>query len=292
MKRKWTALVLCLLMMFCMMPITAHADIGPKPSVRISFEHMGDEVCYGTLLSRRECDGPYRAWDGDPENICDYGDNRQVWEAFAAYEDPDGYFFIQFYERCSESKTLDWTYYPPQSFKILLYYPQEDRFEVSDIYERYAFDSYFTVDLNTLHPEDEGVRLEAERSYNYLPEMVSFLFRAAGTILVELGIAWLFHLRSREQLRVILLVNLVTQIGLNVLLNVVGFYRGPWAQIAVYVLLEVIVFAAEAGIYTHCFRRNAAQPVPARRCVLYALTANLCSFVVGRWISLWVPMMF
>ena len=291
MKRKLAELILCMLVMFWILPVAASADIGPKPSVRISFENMGDEVCYGTLISRYGT-GPYPAWDGDPERFRDYGDQPEIWEAFASYEDPDGYRFLQFYVLCSESKTLNWTYYPPQNFKILLYYPEENQFEVSGIYDRYAFDSYFTVNLQDLHLENGSDLLIARSSYHYWPEVVSFLCRAAGTILLELGIAWLFRLRSREQIRVILLVNLVTQIGLNVLLNLVGFYRGPWAQIAAYVLLEIIVFAVEAGIYTHCFRRNPAHPVTAGKCIGYALAANLGSFLVGRWISIWVPMLF
>ena len=292
MKRKICTLMLCMLLMVWILPVADSADIGPKPSVEITFRNMGDEICYGTLLSQTESTGPYSVWDGTTENICDYGDSRQAWEAFAGYEDPDGYYFLQFYTLCSESKELNWNYYPPQSFKILLYYPEENRFAVSGVYERYAFDSYFTVDLETFHSEDGTELLAAERSYHYLPEAVSFFCRAVGTILLELGIAWLFRLRSRSQIRVILLVNLVTQIGLNLLLNIVGFYRGPWAQNIVYVLLELVVFAVEAGIYTHCFPRSAAQPVSGRKCVGYALTANLCSFLVGWWISDWVPMLF
>ena len=46
----------------------AYADFGPKPSVRVNFENMGEELCYGTLLSARESTGPSSAWDGVPEH--------------------------------------------------------------------------------------------------------------------------------------------------------------------------------------------------------------------------------
>ena len=32
----------------------ASADTGSKASVRINFENMGDELCYGTLLSKKQ----------------------------------------------------------------------------------------------------------------------------------------------------------------------------------------------------------------------------------------------
>lgn len=45
-KKKLTTLALCFVMAILLLPITASADTGPKPSVRITFENMGDETCY------------------------------------------------------------------------------------------------------------------------------------------------------------------------------------------------------------------------------------------------------
>lgn len=41
----------CVMSVLLFSPVTARADIGPKASVRILFENMGDEPCYGTLLT-------------------------------------------------------------------------------------------------------------------------------------------------------------------------------------------------------------------------------------------------
>lgn len=38
-------------------------DVGLKPSIHISFEGLGDELCYGTLLSKKDSIGPSSAWD-------------------------------------------------------------------------------------------------------------------------------------------------------------------------------------------------------------------------------------
>lgn len=91
-KKKLTTLALCFVMAILLFPITASADTGPKPSVRITFENMGDETCYGTLLSRDPSYGPHNVWDGTPENILDKGQNA-VWQAFVDYKDADGYYF-------------------------------------------------------------------------------------------------------------------------------------------------------------------------------------------------------
>ena len=57
-------MLLCMIMAVSAFPMTVNADMGPKASVRIQFEHMGDELCYGTLLSKEKSTGPASAWDG------------------------------------------------------------------------------------------------------------------------------------------------------------------------------------------------------------------------------------
>ena len=148
MKRKLSQLIFVFLCMIMIFPIGVSGDTGPKPSVRIQFKNMDDELCYGTLLSKEESTGPARAWDGKEENInLDFVD-RDIWEAFVNYEDSDGYYFLQWAWIVSDTKELAWTYYPPNEFKILLYYPETNTFVSSDVCKRYAFDTYYTVDMD------------------------------------------------------------------------------------------------------------------------------------------------
>lgn len=85
--------LLCAVLAVIAFPITAHADMGPKASVRIQFENMGDEICYGTLLSEKKSTGPASAWDRTEENArikedYPYSDYlpRDIWEAFVNYQ--------------------------------------------------------------------------------------------------------------------------------------------------------------------------------------------------------------
>ena len=75
------AVILCAMLAVLVFPIRASADMGPKPSVRISFENMGDELCYGTLLSEVSSTGPYTVYDGGNAG---YGDGLEweIWKAF------------------------------------------------------------------------------------------------------------------------------------------------------------------------------------------------------------------
>ena len=60
MKGRRIAVFLCLsLLLAC--SVTARADTGPKPSVRITFTGLEGESYYGTLLSERSSTGPASA---------------------------------------------------------------------------------------------------------------------------------------------------------------------------------------------------------------------------------------
>ncbi|MBR5571596.1 MAG: hypothetical protein IKV99_03030 [Oscillospiraceae bacterium] len=288
------ALVLALLVSLI---VTVWGDTGPKPSVRVSFENMDDVLCYGTLLSEQRSTGPASAWDGDPAHAQHNGMegyeyqvlDEAVWQKFVDYADADGYYFLQEGWLVTEEEGIAWTYYPPNPFKILLYFPGTDTFVTSGIYERYAFDSYFTVDMNAV---DESGLLPVRRDYNGGVEVLSLLARIVITIAVELAVAWAFGFRERKQLRLLLWMNVGTQVLLNVLLNLIAFHRGPWAYVACYVLFELVVFVLEAVVYAVCMRRISERAKRAWVCVVYALVANVLSFVVGYNLSLLLPGLF
>lgn len=301
-------LILCAAIITVGFPSAARADMGPKPSVRIHFENMGDELCYGTLLSKTKTTGPASAWDG-VESHAKHSDNKsysyadfdyEIWKVFAEYQDEDGYYFLQEGWKVSETKKIEWTYYPPQSFKILLYYPETQTFAVSGIYERYAFDTYYTVDMDGVHINEvrceeangtpEG--LEASRSYDYSQELISLAVRIVLTILIEMIIALLFGYRHKKQLLFLAGVNGGTQIVLNVLLNIINYKGGQLAFVLFYVLLEIAVFAIEAGIFYGRLGRMGNTSQPKWLAVLYAFIANAASFGVGIMAAQWLPGIF
>lgn len=288
MKRKLFAFLMSLVLVMTL-PITASADVGPKPSVRITFTGIEGETYYGTLLSERRSTGPSTAWDGkadypdwEPE------DERVIWEKFIGYEDTDGYYFLQEWWNCSESNQLNWTYYPPTPFKILLYFPESDTFYVSDIYERYAFDSYFTVDLSGY--DTDGI--VAQESYDYTWELISLGARIVLTILLELVIALLFGYREKKALGFLAIVNVITQVTLNVALNVINYNSGSMGFTFAFICMEIVVFAIEAIAYKALLQRFSSVEKARRRGVSYALVANTASFAIGLWLAHLIPGIF
>lgn len=276
--------------------VSAYADTGPKASVRVYFENMGGELCYGTLLSARESTGPSSAWDGVEEHaqhneMKGYGHlalDRATWQAFVDYEDADGYYFLQEGWKVSETGAIEWTYYPPSPFKILLYYPETGEFMTSGVYERYAFDSYFTVDMSE---SAEGL-LMAKKTYQYGDELVSLLARIVITFVIEMAIALLFGFREKKQLLLLLTVNGGTQILLNVLLNIIDYNAGYIAFVLAYILFEVIVTIIEAVGYCVFMPKFSLRQRRRWVYVVYAVVANYVSFHAGLFIASRLPGIF
>ena len=283
MKKK---LLLCLLFTLLLMALPARADIGPKPSVRVQFTGGDGTPFYATLLSARPSTGPSSAWEAGYPQRDDGPGGTAIWEAFYSYEDEDGYYFLQEWWDCSDGQPLSWTYYPPSPFKILIYFPDTGTFRVSGSYERYAFDSYYTVDLSA-----SGL-LTAQPSYDYTWELLSLGARVCLTILLELALALVFGYREKKVLTFLALVNVVTQVVLNVLLNVANYTSGSMAFVLAYVPLELLIFALEAILYAVFLPRRSSRPQNRGRAVGYAFLANTFSFAAGLWLARVIPGIF
>lgn len=128
-KRLLPFIGMLILLLHFSLPVAA--DIGPKPSVVVDFEGLEGNHYYVTLLSETSSTGPYSAL-GSSSVLYPNGDpDYPIFAKFAQYEDDDGYYFLQYFENCTETQRFSWSYYPPQRFKILLYFPDVDRFAVS-----------------------------------------------------------------------------------------------------------------------------------------------------------------
>lgn len=281
--KRIAAIIACLLML-ALLPTAALADMGPKPSVRIGIEGLDpDEPCWGTLLSEEASTGPSRAYDGENARVGEAGED--VWRAFVDYEDPDGYYFLQELWPCSEDGQLWWTYYPPEEFKLLLYFPETGEFVSSGKCSAYAFTSWFDARLS------DG-ELALSKSYDYSGAIVNFAVRCALTVALECAAAYfLFRLRTPGRLKAVAAVNVITQLALNLVVNIIAYLAGSFMIAFRFFLLECLVFAAEGALYDMFFRR-AGEPMPVKRCWALSLVGNLMSYALGLWLAYAVPGLF
>ena len=288
MKKKLIPLLVCIVLLLAVFPSSASADVGPKPSVVIDFEGILEQTYYVTLLSSVPSTGPYSApSDEDFGNYNQGNKDYPIFMKFLEYQDEDGYYFLQYFQNCSDTDRFTWAYYPPSNFKILIYFPDSDYFAISaEAYDSYAFDSYFSVSLtdseiSSVIAKDETLSFSAIKSYDYLSEILSLIARIVLTITIELLIALLFAFRNKKQFLFIVVVNLVTQIALNVALNLINYNYGPLLFVFAYILFELLVLIIEAVLFTVFLRKYSDSPVPIWKTITYAFIANAVSFVVG-----------
>ena len=251
------------------------ADTGPKPFVEIKVDGNCDNL-YMTLLSKFETNGPNSVnivrdeFFSEEEKIID--------KEFASYKDKDGLYYLHVFGDLEDNK-FKWGYFPPSEFKILIYDSLNDNFITDDnIYETYAFGSYYTVKLNEQS-------FNVERSYNYTKEVLSFVIRLIVCIIIEVGIALLFRIYKQELL-VILGANIVTQLALNIILSLYVYNNG--AQLLfyiVYIMLEIIIVLIELFIYYWGINKVGEKynykPKSLLLLSLYTLSANIVSFGCG-----------
>ena len=316
--RSLPALLIAVLLLCCV----AFADTGPKPSAAFTFTGMPDEDYYVTMLAEVDHYGPHRVYQpgDDLPYVLEAGKEDPAypaWQKFVDYKDADGYYFLDdLFEQCHGDDNADWGYYPPQRFKLLLYFPESDTFLCSTVTERYAFDSLYALDLGGRSPAELAALTLTDPNGNPIPsggdgetaageivldksdgthqQIIGFFGRLGITLVIELALAWGWKYRKGSQLLFIGIANLITQCLLNVALLYWGAQEGSRGFIIFwYVLLELAVTGIEAAAYAYLLPgTDRKDPAVRRHAALYALSANLLSFLGGLALSEVFPILF
>lgn len=287
--------VICLFVSFSTTSVCASADTGPKPSVRITVNGLGDRECLATLLGTRANNGPWGEWGADEwydESVPQEFPDLATMCRFKEYAEADGFYFYGRGWKLSDGDVLAWTYYPPSTFKLLLYFPETETFLVSESYDTYAFHSYYQTNVEQL----ESGKLSLSTAYGYGKEALGLAARVGITVAIELLIALLYKFRKKQFL-LLAGANVGTQILLNLGLNLFGVQPGGMGYllyIPAYLLLEIAVFAVESILYCRFMNKlvPSGEEKPKKKYVVYALVSNVVSFVFGLIAAHLIPSIF
>ncbi len=283
------------LIVFANISVIAFADCGPKYSVTVTItgllgdiQYYGepDGVYYATLLSKGITTGPAFAFieEEHPADETAKMHEDKIWSAFQSYHDEDGYYYLQNHWELTGDDTFCWGYYPPNNFKILLYFPETERYLVSEPLERYAFTAYYTAKIR-----DGAMEISAGKgTADLFAELCALILRIGITIGLELLVALAFGYRRQKAVKIILVTNIITQVILNVVLNIADFKGGILTAAFFYILLELVVFIAEGIVYAVNLPKAAEKSTGKVRAWLYALAANFTSFVLGGMLTMFL----
>ena len=290
MKRRLFCGSILALLLVCLLPLWAAADTGPKPSITVTPEGFGEDACYLTLLSQTETTGPWSKQESFAASKDSYGDpeaDEAIWTAFNDYQDAEGFFFLGCYGEVTGGQMFCWSYYPPDTFKVLAYFPDSGTFAVGPATEREEFSARYTVS-----PSETGETLLIEKARNQEAENKSFVGRLVLTLALELAVAVVFAFRAKRQIITIVCMNLITQVGLNQAIThlfPVVSSRWYWPGLLV---LEVLIFLVEGVVYARLLPRWKKNPAAVCHPWGYALAANVASFGVGLILARLIPGMF
>lgn len=290
MKRRLFCGSILALLLVCLLPLWAAADTGPKPSITVSPEGFGEAACYLTLLSQTETTGPWSKHESFAASKDSYGNpeaDEAIWTAFNDYEDADGFYFLGCYGEVTGGQMFCWSYYPPDTFKVLAYFPDSGTFAVGPVTERKEFSAHYTVS-----PSETGETLLIEKARNQEAENKSFVGRLVLTLALELAVAVVFAFRAKRQIITIVCMNLITQVGLNQAIThlfPVVSSRWYWPGLLV---LEVLIFLVEGAVYARLLPRWKKDPAAVCHPWGYALAANVASFGLGLILARLIPGMF
>lgn len=283
--KKVFAFILALVCVSLMIGVNAFADVGPKPSVTIYVNGVEEgREYYIALIEEIQT-----SW----HNGTNTEGRDDVWNKIQEFSKTDGYCLANRpvdrpYHKLKGHDSAEWGYQPPETFKILLYFPDNESFLVSDVQDKYAFDSYFTVDVNgdsLTVAKNGGVK-------GIVVEVGGLLIRIALTVLIEIGVALGFGYRGKPELKFILITNIITQVLLNALIAAGDHSLGGFGAMLALIAGEIVVFIAEAAVYASNLPRITELRTRSGKAVGYALAANFASLLGGGALMLFTEMLY
>lgn len=250
------SLVLCIFLLFNILFKDTSVSLDLSDS---------DQTYYVTLLSDKKENGP---WILNSEYVKTYKNKYEsVWKKFENYDDE--YYFIGNIGELSTSENYIWGYHCPKNFKVLIYSSLDDEFIESQKINSLFAKNYFVIKII----ENE---LKLLTPFNGIPHNIfTLLFRFFLILVIEIGIAYVFKLRSKEDLKNIFKANMVSYILILFILqlleiNNIDIYFG------LIICLKVISYFVKSLIYSSNIKNNKK----------YCFLANSISFIFGELLNI------
>ena len=249
--KKPVRLFLALLLLVPLLPLTAAANSAEPPCFTILVVDPPQELELSLQLSDAGC-----------ERVLLHG-HRKGWE---------GYY--RFYY--SYGLPREWEGKPSPDLTLQVSWPEGSfRLSLPDELLAARYNNILTLDL-------KGQSLTSGEPAWRGPLLVSL--RVTLTLLIEGMVLYLMGSRQRKSWLIFLLVNLITQGGLNLMLNRADLLSSGVYWMLGYGLMELLIFGIEAIAYALLLREKGTG-----RAAAAAFTANAASLVLGGFLLSQLP---
>ena len=274
MKRSLRLLFL-LVLVSCVMTMTAFADMGPKPQLTVKVEHPPQELYYLDLLQEtNQRPGSFKNETLNAAMVTLLQDSvPSGWRACLAQPVSGPPIWGELTGTPSGDTMLHSFGYHgvPRTYRILIV-TESGEVWMSDSYTRTALQSSATVDWETKEVSIPSV---------WTGYALQFLATFLPTLLMEGLILFLFRYRQRRSWTVFGITNLATQGALAVALSVEAVQHGvSWGFLSLLVIAEGIILVVEAVAYVVLWKEHDRE-----RAISCALVSNAASALIGWLIS-------
>lgn len=279
------ALVLLAALVILSLTFVSHinADAGPKPSLEIIVKNPPESEYYLDLLVDYSSGHLYdnmRDDEGYSGNMYDIlkGYNADGWRPALVTGTR-----VPLNGKLTGKKNGDnmvhyFSYMGvPDRFKVIIVTSDNEVIVSESIVERKAFNSTAYFDCNT-----KGLW---ERSA-VLSYVLQFLSTYSLTLIIEGLILVLFRFSMKQNWKPFLVINIITQILLTVIIYSATYLQGSFFALFLYIPFELVIFIAEAILFAKYLKQHSKL-----RRVMFAITANIISFMTGLAIMIIYPMM-
>lgn len=271
-KSRKLILVVFICLFTLVFPTTVYADMGPKDKLKVYVKNPPNEQYYLDLLTQDE--NRYNYIKDDERAIL----NADMINLLYSYEN-DGW----------KPALVEGTKMPmwgnltgepyengfahefrysgvPETYRIIIV-TESGKVSVSDIYTRKALQSSVTYDYATNQAKAPSI---------WISYLIQFLTTCIPTLIIEGIILILFGYKLKENYKVLLVVNIITQIALTMTLGTTLIIYGSLAAYFVQFPVELIILIVEACIYYKYLKGRSVK----RNC-FYGVVANLASWLIG-----------
>ncbi|MBO4637256.1 MAG: hypothetical protein J5685_08950 [Clostridiales bacterium] len=254
MEKKNTKIAVCLItVMTVIMSIfgTLSANSLPEPAFHLSVQKAPKDREYFVILFHEENSGYMENYYIAAENDEDRDALSSLDSFLAEYEDPDGLrpTITRTVNRGDSRIAYYGTINPGGSLKIVIYFPDNGEYRVSDIFTVMGRHDEYRIDLSA-----GGDHLTVE-NYNdgFMKRRMSvvMLCNLVFTLIIETCIAKFFGYKTKKEIVTVFLTNLVTNVTANVIMLIFIKYF-----LILFLLLEASVLALEFAVYNMVFPKE------------------------------------
>lgn len=248
---------------------------------------LEEERFYFTFLTSQERD-TYRGRTLEESRKMYYGSD-EIFQKFYECTNTGGYYFTGVINYGPHYPWCEWLDTDLAPYKILLYFPEYDRFVLADeVCKLLEYDNHYTLTVSGLTLPEEECKAEVKKCSsdfeNFLWNLEWFfmviLVRWIIIGAIEFLVAWfLFKYRDRRDLIKIGVTSLVMQIIVEIVYFgtdiIYMYYYGEFAVVGIKLFLMVL----EGGIYSIILRGSDSEEEDQFVHFWYAIAANVLSFV-------------